>query len=102
MLDYFLINWEILQFCKKENIWVGPARGSAAGCLLSWCLSITKIDPLRFDLYFERFLNPSRNKYPDKKDEIVADNLSAADEYKRLSIQVDFPDEGASCRKGGE
>jgi DNA polymerase-3 subunit alpha len=61
MLDYFMVNWEIVKFCKENNIATGPGRGSAAGCLLSWCIDITKIDPIRFDLYFERFLNPSRN-----------------------------------------
>lgn len=61
MLDYFMVNWEIIRFCKENDIATGPGRGSAAGCLLSWCLDITKIDPIRFDLYFERFLNPSRN-----------------------------------------
>lgn len=65
MLDYFLVNWEIVKFCKENNIATGPGRGSAAGCLLSWCIDITKIDPIRFDLYFERFLNPSRNSPPD-------------------------------------
>lgn len=65
MLDYFMVNWEIIRFCKENDIATGPGRGSAAGCLLSWCLDITKIDPIRFDLYFERFLNPSRNSPPD-------------------------------------
>lgn len=61
MLDYFLVNWEIINFYRKQGYTTGPARGSAAGSLLSWCLDITKIDPIRFDLYFERFLNPERN-----------------------------------------
>jgi hypothetical protein len=60
MLDYFLVVWELIRFCKEENIWTGVGRGSAAGSLLSYCLEITDIDPLRFDLYFERFLNPER------------------------------------------
>lgn len=61
MLDYFLVNWEIINFYRKQGYDIGPARGSAAGSLLSWCLDITKIDPIRFGLYFERFLNPERN-----------------------------------------
>jgi DNA polymerase III subunit alpha len=65
MLDYFLVVWELIRFCKEKDIWTGPGRGSAAGSLLSWCLDITKIDPLRFDLYFERFLNPERKGTPD-------------------------------------
>jgi DNA polymerase-3 subunit alpha len=71
MLDYFLVNWEIINFYRKQgdetipSYDIGPARGSAAGSLLSWCLDITKIDPIRFGLYFERFLNPERNSPPD-------------------------------------
>lgn len=61
MLDYFLVNWEILNDYRSHGKETGSARGSAAGSLLSWCLDITKIDPLQFDLYFERFLNPARN-----------------------------------------
>ena len=65
MLDYFLVNWEIIKDYRNKGHDIGPARGSAAGSLLSWCLDITKIDPIRFDLYFERFLNPTRNSPPD-------------------------------------
>ena len=65
MLDYFLVVWELIRYCGDNDIEVGPGRGSAAGSLLSWCLDITKIDPLRFDLYFERFLNPTRKGPPD-------------------------------------
>lgn len=65
MLDYFLVVWELIRFCKDNNIETGPGRGSAAGSLLSWCLDITKIDSLRFGLYFERFLNPERKATPD-------------------------------------
>ena len=65
MLDYFLVVWELIRFCQKESIGVGPGRGSSAGCLLAWCLDITKIDSIRFGLYFERFLNPTRKGAPD-------------------------------------
>jgi len=65
MLDYFLVNWEIINFYRGTGRDIGPARGSAAGSLLSWCLDITKIDPIRFNLYFERFLNPERDSPPD-------------------------------------
>lgn len=61
MLDYFLVNWEIIREYRKRGYEIGPGRGSAAGSLLSWALDITKIDPIRFGLYFERFLNPTRN-----------------------------------------
>jgi len=65
MLDYFLVNWEIINYYRGTGHDIGPARGSAAGSLLSWCLDITKIDPIRFNLYFERFLNPERDSPPD-------------------------------------
>lgn len=61
MLDYFLVNWEIIRDYRARGFETGSARGSAAGSLLSWCLDITKIDPIQFGLYFERFLNPARN-----------------------------------------
>jgi len=61
MLDYFLVNWEIIRDYNQKGYMIGPGRGSACGSLLSYCLDITKIDPIRFDLYFERFLNPTRN-----------------------------------------
>ena len=76
MLDYFLVLWELILFCESNGVAVGPGRGSAAGCLLSWCLGITKIDPIRFKLYFERFMNPERNATPD----IDVDFESGSDE----------------------
>lgn len=60
MLDYFLVNWELVRDYRKHGYEIGPARGSAAGCLLSYVLDITKVDPIKFNLYFERFLNPTR------------------------------------------
>lgn len=63
--DYFLIVWEILDFCRKEHIRVGPGRGSAAGSLVSYLLNITLVDPIQHDLLFERFLNPERYNMPD-------------------------------------
>lgn len=64
-VDYFLIVWDIVKFCKSQNIYVGPGRGSAAGSLLSYCLGITSIDPVANGLLFERFLNPMRKTMPD-------------------------------------
>lgn len=64
-LDYFLVYWELIRDYKTKGYTIGPGRGSAAGCLLSWCLEITSIDPIRFDLYFERFMNPTRKSMPD-------------------------------------
>lgn len=64
-LDYFLVYWELIRDYKTKGHSVGPGRGSAGGCLLSWCLEITDIDPIRFGLYFERFMNPTRKSMPD-------------------------------------
>ena len=64
-LDYFLIVSDYVNYAKKENIPVGPGRGSAAGALISYLLGITEVDPLKYDLMFERFLNPSRVTLPD-------------------------------------
>ena len=64
-LDYFLVYWEMIRDYKQKGYNIGPARGSAGGCLLSWCLEITDVDPIRFGLYFERFLNPTRKGLPD-------------------------------------
>jgi len=62
---YFLIVWDFVQFAKDNGIAVGPGRGSAAGSLVSYCLQITDVDPLRYDLLFERFLNAERVSMPD-------------------------------------
>jgi DNA polymerase-3 subunit alpha len=62
---YFLIVWDFVKFAKNNGIAVGPGRGSAAGSLVSYCLAITDVDPLRYDLLFERFLNPERVSMPD-------------------------------------
>jgi DNA polymerase III subunit alpha len=62
---YFLIVWDFVKFAKENGIAVGPGRGSAAGSIVSYCLAITDIDPLQYDLLFERFLNPERVSMPD-------------------------------------
>lgn len=63
--DYFLIVWDFIRFSKDHGIMVGPGRGSAAGSLVAYTLDITKIDPLKYNLIFERFLNPDRISMPD-------------------------------------
>src|SRR5437762_904868 len=63
--DYFLIVWDFVAFAKRNGIQVGPGRGSAAGSLVAYCLEITDIDPIKYDLLFERFLNPGRKSMPD-------------------------------------
>ena len=71
--DYFLIVWDFIKYARKQGIYVGPGRGSAAGSIVAWSLGITHVDPLKYDLLFERFLNPERISLPD--------------------IDVDFPDD---------
>ena len=61
---YFLIVWDFIRYAREEGIPVGPGRGSAAGSLVAWCMRITDVDPLDFDLIFERFLNPERVSLP--------------------------------------
>ena len=73
-VDYFLIVWDYINFAREHDIPVGPGRGSAAGSIVSYCLRITDIDPIKYGLLFERFLNPERVSMPD--------------------IDVDFGDEG--------
>jgi DNA polymerase-3 subunit alpha len=63
--DYFLIVSDLIKYAKENGILVGPGRGSAAGSLVSYCLDITTIDPIEYNLYFERFLNPDRITMPD-------------------------------------
>src|SRR5436189_62904 len=63
--DYFLIVWDFIAFAKRNGISVGPGRGSSAGSLVAYCLEITDIDPIKYDLLFERFLNPGRKSMPD-------------------------------------
>ena len=64
-VDYFLIVWDFIHYAKSRSIMVGPGRGSAAGSIVSYCLEITDIDPIRYQLLFERFLNPERVSMPD-------------------------------------
>lgn len=79
-VDYFLIVYDYVKYAKKNNILVGPGRGSAAGSLVSYCLGITNVDPIEYDLLFERFLNPDRITMPDididfeytKRDQVIS------------------------------
>jgi DNA polymerase III subunit alpha len=63
--SYFIITWDLIRHAREAGIRVGPGRGSAAGCAVAYCLWITDLDPIRYDLLFERFLNPSRVSMPD-------------------------------------
>ena len=64
-VDYFLIVWDFINYARKQSIPVGPGRGSAAGSIVAYCLHITNIDPIKYSLLFERFLNPERVSMPD-------------------------------------
>ena len=64
-VDYFLIVWDFIHYAREHGIPVGPGRGSAAGSIVAYCLEITNIDPIRYNLLFERFLNPERVSMPD-------------------------------------
>ena len=64
-VDYFLIVWDFINYARKNNIMVGPGRGSAAGSVVAYCLHITNVDPIKYSLIFERFLNPERVSMPD-------------------------------------
>ena len=86
--SYFLITWDLIAYARRRGIRVGPGRGSAAGCAVAYSLRITDLDPIRYDLLFERFLNPSRVSMPDidmdfdsrYRDELIN---YAADRYGR-------------------
>ena len=86
--SYFLIVWDLIKYARDRGIRVGPGRGSAAGCAVAYCLWITDLDPIKYDLLFERFLNPSRISMPDidmdfdsrYRDEMIR---YAADRYGR-------------------
>ncbi len=62
---YFLVVWDLIHYARTSGIRVGPGRGSSAGCCVAYCLRIVDIDPIRYDLIFERFLNPGRKEMPD-------------------------------------
>jgi DNA polymerase-3 subunit alpha len=63
--DYFLVVWDLIRHAREQGIRVGPGRGSSAGCCIAYCLRIVDLDPLRYGLIFERFLNPGRRSMPD-------------------------------------
>lgn len=63
--EYFIVVWDFINYCRNNGIYVGPGRGSAAGSLVAYCLWITNVDPIKYKLIFERFLNPERVSWPD-------------------------------------
>ena len=81
--DYFLIVYDFILYAKKNDILVGPGRGSAAGSLVAYCLGITDIDPIKYGLIFERFLNPERISMPDIDTDFPDDRRDEVIEYVR-------------------
>lgn len=79
--NYFLVVWDFVRFAKTEGILVGPGRGSAAGSIVTYALDITALDPLKYDLIFERFLNPSRISMPDIDIDFADDRRAEVIEY---------------------
>ena len=79
--DYFLIVWDFVTFAKRNGISVGPGRGSTAGALVAYCLEITDVDPIRYDLLFERFLNPGRKQLPDADIDFAVDGRERVINY---------------------
>lgn len=96
-VDYFLILWDIVNWCKTQNIQIGPGRGSAAGCVVSYALGIVKIDPFQFNLIFERFLNEARieSELPDIDLDFASDRRDNVIQYMR-----DRYGENYVCRVG--
>jgi len=79
--SYFLIVWDFVRYSRQRNIMVGPGRGSAAGSLVAYCLYITNIDPMRYGLLFERFLNPERVNMPDIDIDFCDENRDEVIDY---------------------
>ena len=88
-IDYFLIVYDYVLYAKKHDIGVGPGRGSAAGSLVSYCLGITDIDPLKYNLLFERFLNPSRVTMPDIDIDFEDEKRSLVIDYVKNKYGLD-------------
>ena len=85
--DYFLIVWDFIHFAKVNGIGVGPGRGSAAGSLAAYALEITDIDPIKYDLLFERFLNPGRKSMPDIDIDFAVDGRERVINYVSREVR---------------
>ncbi len=88
-VDYFLVVWDLIQFARKSGIPVGPGRGSGAGCLVAYALRITNLDPIRYNLLFERFLNPERVSMPDFDVDFCMNRREELLAYSRLKYGSD-------------
>ncbi|MDN6899746.1 DNA polymerase III subunit alpha [Oenococcus sicerae] len=89
LADYFLVVWDIINFARHQNIQLGAGRGSAVGSLVAYALYITTIDPLEYDLYFERFLNPKRVQLPDIDIDVPGNRRQEIVEYLQEKYSID-------------
>jgi DNA polymerase-3 subunit alpha len=88
-IPYFVIIWDFLRFARSRGIRVGPSRGSGGGCLIAFLLGITRIDPVKYDLIFERFLNPERVSMPDLDIDFDKDRVADVAEYLKATYGED-------------
>ena len=94
-VDYILLNWDILNYCHESNIPTGPGRGSAAGSLVLFLINVTKVDPIKYDLFFERFVSKSRARKIEKDGVTYLDGSLLADvdndiSYERRQEVIDY------------
>jgi DNA polymerase-3 subunit alpha len=94
-IDYILLNWDVINYCHENKIPVGAGRGSAPGSLVLYCISVTNIDPIKYDLFFERFVSKSRAKIIESEGEIYLDGSLLADidndiSYERRNEVIEY------------
>ncbi len=88
-VEYFLIVWDYINYARQNGIPVGPGRGSGAGSLVAYCIGITKVDPIKYNLFFERFINPERVSMPDFDVDFCKDRRSEVIEYVKRKYGAD-------------
>src|SRR5690625_4951668 len=99
--DYFLIVSDFIAYAKKNNIRVGPGRGSAAGSIVAYILGITNVDPIQYNLLFERFLNPERMRMPDIDVDFSDHRRDQVIEYFREKYGIDYVEQIISFGRFG-
>lgn len=92
-VDYFLIVWDFIKYARDHNVPVGPGRGSGAGSLCAYCIGITGIDPIKYDLLFERFLNPERVSMPDFDIDFCIEGRQSVKDYVVRKYGADYVSE---------
>ncbi len=88
-VEYFLIVWDYINYARESGIPVGPGRGSGAGSLVAYCIGITKVDPIKYNLFFERFINPERVSMPDFDVDFCKDRRGEVIEYVKRKYGAD-------------